>query len=82
MALGAATLHASWNFAVKRNTDSGLALWGQFFIAMFVAAGALVAWWIIDERPDFAVVCYPHQRPRARFDHANNRHGQGARQYV
>ena len=54
MALGAATLHASWNFAVKRNTDSGLALWGQFFIAMFVAAGALVAWWIIDDRPDFA----------------------------
>ena len=54
MALGAATLHASWNFAVKRNTDSGLALWGQFFIAMFVAAGALVAWWIIDYRPDFA----------------------------
>ena len=54
MALGAATLHAGWNFAVKRNTDSGLALWGQFFIAMFVAAAALVAWWIIDDVPDFA----------------------------
>lgn len=54
MALGAACLHAGWNLAVKRNVDSGLALWGQFFIAMLIALGALGVWWIIDGRPDFA----------------------------
>ncbi|NCX18452.1 MAG: hypothetical protein EBX15_06860, partial [Acidimicrobiia bacterium] len=54
MALAAACLHAGWNLAVKRNVDSGLALWGQFFIAMLGALGALGAWWIIDGRPDFA----------------------------
>ena len=54
MALAAACLHAGWNLAVKRNVDSGLALWGQFFIAMFIALGALGVWWIIDGRPDFA----------------------------
>ena len=54
MALAAACLHAGWNLAVKRNDDSGLALWGQFFIAMFIALGALAMWWIIDDRPDFA----------------------------
>ncbi|NDF72380.1 MAG: hypothetical protein EB138_05350 [Actinobacteria bacterium] len=41
MALAAACLHAGWNLAVKRNVDSGLALWGQFFIAMLGALGAL-----------------------------------------
>ncbi|MFZ9771046.1 MAG: EamA family transporter [Ilumatobacteraceae bacterium] len=54
MALAAACLHAGWNLAVKRNVDSGLALWGQFFIAMLGALGALGVWWIIDGRPDFA----------------------------
>ncbi|NBN96520.1 MAG: hypothetical protein EBV41_02675 [Actinobacteria bacterium] len=54
MALAAACLHAGWNLAVKRNVDSGLALWGQFFIAMLIALGALGVWWIIDGRPDFA----------------------------
>lgn len=54
MALAAACLHAGWNLAVKRNVDSGLALWGQFFIAMLIALGALGVWWIIDRRPDFA----------------------------
>lgn len=54
MALGAALLHAGWNFAVKRNVDSGLALWGQFFIAMLLATGALGLWWIIDGLPRFA----------------------------
>lgn len=54
MALAAACLHAGWNLAVKRNVDSGLALWGQFFIAMLIALGALAVWWIIDGRPDFA----------------------------
>jgi len=54
MALGAACFHAGWNLAVKRNTDSGLALWGQFFIAMIIAGGALVAWWLLFERPEFA----------------------------
>ena len=44
MALAAACLHAGWNLAVKRNVDSGLALWGQFFIAMFIALGALGVW--------------------------------------
>ncbi|MGA1743899.1 MAG: hypothetical protein ACO4AX_06220, partial [Ilumatobacteraceae bacterium] len=48
MALGAACLHAGWNLAVKRNIDSGLALWGQFFIAMFLAGGALGVWWMVD----------------------------------
>ena len=54
MALGAACLHAGWNLAVKRNVDSGLALWGQFFIAMFVAAGVLVTWAIVADGPSFA----------------------------
>lgn len=54
MALAAACLHAGWNLAVKRNTDSGLALWGQFFIAMFVAAGVLLGWWILFDGPSFA----------------------------
>jgi drug/metabolite transporter (DMT)-like permease len=54
MALGAACLHAGWNLAVKRNTDSGLALWGQFFIAMFVAAGVLLGWWAFFDGPSFA----------------------------
>lgn len=54
MALGAAMLHAGWNFAVKRNTDSGLALWGQFFIAMLLCTGALGAWWLMDGAPDVA----------------------------
>lgn len=54
MALGAACLHAGWNLAVKRNVDSGLALWGQFFIAMFIAAGALVVWAGIGDGPSFA----------------------------
>ncbi len=54
MALAAACLHAGWNLAVKRNTDSGLALWGQFFIAMFVAAGILLGWWILFDGPSFA----------------------------
>jgi uncharacterized membrane protein len=54
MALGAACLHAGWNLAVKRNNDSGLALWGQFFIAMFIAAGALTMWWVVDDMPNFA----------------------------
>ena len=54
MALGAACLHAGWNLAVKRNVDSGLALWGQFFIAMFIAAGALVAWAVVGDGPSFA----------------------------
>ncbi|MGA1031294.1 MAG: EamA family transporter [Ilumatobacteraceae bacterium] len=54
MALGAACLHAGWNLAVKRNIDSGLALWGQFFIAMFLAGGALGVWWIVDDVPNFA----------------------------
>ena len=54
MALGAACLHAGWNLAVKRNVDSGLALWGQFFIAMFLAGGALGVWWMVDDVPNFA----------------------------
>ena len=54
MALAAAMMHAGWNFAVKRNVDSGLALWGQFFIAMLLASGALGAWWAIDGMPQFA----------------------------
>ena len=54
MALGAACLHAGWNLAVKRNVDSGLALWGQFFIAMFIAAGALVAWAVVGDGLSFA----------------------------
>lgn len=54
MALAAAGLHAGWNLAVKRNIDSGLALWGQFFIAMFIASGALIGWWIIGGAPNFA----------------------------
>jgi uncharacterized membrane protein len=54
MALAAAALHAGWNLAVKRNVDSGLALWGQFFIAMFIAGGALGVWWIVDDAPQFA----------------------------
>ena len=54
MALGAAALHAGWNLAVKRNDDSHLALWGQFFVAMFVAVGVLVGWWVVFEAPSFA----------------------------
>lgn len=54
MALAAACLHAGWNLAVKRNTDSGLALWGQFFIAMFIAGGVLIGWWIFFDGPSFA----------------------------
>jgi drug/metabolite transporter (DMT)-like permease len=54
MALGAACLHAGWNLAVKRNTDSGLALWGQFFIAMFIASAVLVGWWLWFDGPSFA----------------------------
>lgn len=54
MALGAAALHAGWNLAVKRNSDSGLALWGQFFIAMWLSGAILAAWWIIDGAPDVA----------------------------
>ena len=54
MALAAACLHAGWNLAVKRNTDSGLALWGQFFIAMFIAGGALIGWWLFFDGPSFA----------------------------
>ena len=54
MALAAACLHAGWNLAVKRNTDSGLALWGQFFIAMFIAGGVLIGWWLFFDGPSFA----------------------------
>jgi drug/metabolite transporter (DMT)-like permease len=54
MALAAACLHAGWNLAVKRNTDSGLALWGQFFIAMFIAGGVLIGWRIFFDGPSFA----------------------------
>ena len=54
MALAAACLHAGWNLAVKRNTDSGLALWGQFFIAMFIAGGVLIGWRISFDGPSFA----------------------------
>ena len=54
MALAAACLHAGWNLAVKRNVDSGLALWGQFFIAMFIAGGVLIGWWLFFDGPSFA----------------------------
>jgi len=54
MALGAAALHAGWNLAVKRNDDSHLALWGQFFVAMLVAGGVLVGWWVLFDAPSFA----------------------------
>ena len=51
MALGAATLHASWNFAVKRNTDGTLGLTTDWFyrgaragvaagVAAYLRAGA------------------------------------------
>ncbi|MBU6241827.1 MAG: EamA family transporter [Acidobacteria bacterium] len=33
LAIGAAVLHAGWNFAIKQSGDRWLALWGQFFVA-------------------------------------------------
>lgn len=33
LAIGAAFLHAGWNFAVKQSGDRWIALWGQFFVA-------------------------------------------------
>ncbi len=45
LALGAAVLHAGWNFAVKQSVgDRFLALWGQFFLAGVISLPIVVIW--------------------------------------
>ncbi len=42
LALGAAVLHAGWNFIVKQaDEDRYLSLWGQFFFAGLISAAAM-----------------------------------------
>lgn len=43
LALGAAVLHAGWNFAIKQSGDRFLALWAQFLYAGLFAGGVLLA---------------------------------------
>lgn len=54
LALSAAVLHASWNYAVKQSTDRRLSLWGLFFIAGLFSAIALGLWILIDGMPNIA----------------------------
>lgn len=54
LALSAAVLHASWNFAVKQSTDRRLSLWGLFFIAGVLSAIVLGLWILIDGMPNLA----------------------------
>ncbi|MHB1089588.1 MAG: EamA family transporter [Ilumatobacteraceae bacterium] len=54
LALSAAVLHASWNFAVKQSTDRRLALWGLFFIAGVLSAIALGLWILVDGMPSIS----------------------------
>ncbi len=54
LALTAAVLHASWNFAVKQSTNRRLALWGQFCIAGILCAIVLGFWILIAGHPDIA----------------------------
>lgn len=54
LALSAAVLHASWNYAVKQSTDRRLSLWGLFFIAGVLSAIVLGIWILIDGMPNLA----------------------------
>ncbi len=54
LALGAAVLHASWNFAVKQSVDRRLSLWGLFFIGGILCAVSLGLWILIDGMPNIA----------------------------
>lgn len=48
LALGAATLHATWNFVAKRATgDRALVLWAQFFMGAVISLPLLIGYHLV-----------------------------------